>query len=104
MTSIRENLRRLFEPAKPIPPGTIITRRHQMIQTTTGCTCASKRMVTGLLIINAATVLHLNQTAAEYAYYLVQDLPEEQVVKNITSRYRISKEKALETTAIFLSG
>jgi organic radical activating enzyme len=49
----------------------------------------------GLLIINAATVLHLNQTAAEYAYYMVQDLPEEQVVKNITSRYRISKEKAL---------
>ena len=28
-----------------------------------------------VLIVNAATVLHLNQTAAEYAYYLVQNTP-----------------------------
>jgi MoaA/NifB/PqqE/SkfB family radical SAM enzyme len=41
-------------------------------------------------------VLHLNQTAAEYAYYLVQDLSEEQAVKNVVSRYRIKKDQALQ--------
>ncbi|MCU0373629.1 MAG: hypothetical protein MUE56_10360, partial [Ignavibacteria bacterium] len=35
---------------------------------------------TGILIINAQTTLHLNQTAAEFAYYLVKKLPEDQVV------------------------
>jgi hypothetical protein len=29
----------------------------------------------GLLIINASTVLHLNQTATEYAYHLIQQTP-----------------------------
>jgi len=48
----------------------------------------------GVLILNAATVLHLNHTAAEYAFYLVQNLPEDQVVKNVSSRYHVSPEDA----------
>ncbi|HZU86826.1 MAG TPA: radical SAM protein, partial [Anaerolineaceae bacterium] len=47
----------------------------------------------GLLILNASTVLHLNQTAAEYAYHLVQDTPEQEVVKTMTRRYRASAEE-----------
>jgi hypothetical protein len=95
MTSIRENIRRLFEPAKPIPPGTYHYMAPPEDPDDYRLHLRLEANGTGLLIINAATVLHLNQTAAEYAYYLVQNLPEEQVVKNITSRYRISKEKAL---------
>jgi organic radical activating enzyme len=95
MTSIRENLRRLFEPAKPIPPGTYHYQAPPDDPDDYRLHLRIEAKGNGLLIINAATVLHLNQTAAEYAYYMVQDLPEEQVVKNITSRYRISKEKAL---------
>jgi radical SAM protein with 4Fe4S-binding SPASM domain len=48
----------------------------------------------GVLIVNAATLLHLNHTAAEYAFYLVQNLPEDQVVKNVVSRYHVSSEDA----------
>jgi len=43
----------------------------------------------GLLVVNAATVLHLNQTAAEYARLLVQGLDEDAVVRAITDRYSI---------------
>ena len=95
MTSIRENIRRLFEPAKPIPPGTYHYQAPPEDPDDYRLHLRIEADGSGLLIVNAATVLHLNQTAAEYAYYLVQNLPDEQVVKNITSRYRISKEKAL---------
>jgi hypothetical protein len=50
----------------------------------------------GLLIVNASTVLQLNPTAAEYAYHLVQGNTPEQAAKEIASRYRVSKDLALQ--------
>jgi hypothetical protein len=94
MTSIRENIRRLFEPSKPLPPGTYHYQAPPDDPDDYRLHLRLEPDGTGLLIINASTVLHLNQTAAEYAYYLVQNLPEEQAVKNITFRYRISKDQA----------
>lgn len=51
---------------------------------------------TGLLIINAATVLHLNQTAAEYAYHIVQQTPFEEAVDSIQTRYNVSRPDILD--------
>ena len=48
----------------------------------------------GILIVNARTVLHLNQTAAEYAYHIVNCTPEAEVAKIIQRRYRISRQQA----------
>jgi organic radical activating enzyme len=50
----------------------------------------------GLLVINASTVLHLNQTAAEYAYHLVRQTPENEAVSDIRRRYNVKKEQALK--------
>ena len=50
----------------------------------------------GVLIVNAATVLHLNPTAAEYAYHFVQDTAPEQAARQIASRYRIKRDRALQ--------
>lgn len=44
---------------------------------------------TGVLIVNASTVLHLNQTAAEFAYHLIKQTPFETMVSEIKKRYRI---------------
>jgi organic radical activating enzyme len=44
----------------------------------------------GLLIINASTVLHLNQTATEYAYHLIQQTPQPKVIESIIKRYQIT--------------
>ncbi|HEU0291664.1 MAG TPA: radical SAM protein [Anaerolineales bacterium] len=50
----------------------------------------------GILIVNAATVLHLNPTAAEYAYHFIKGTVPEEAAKQISARYRVSKGIALE--------
>ena len=95
MTPIQDSLRRLFKPVDPIPAGTYHYiappddprnyRLHLRVE-------PGGR---GVLLVNAATVLHLNQTATEYAYYLIQNLPEDQVVNKINARYHVDKNTAL---------
>ncbi|HLC35932.1 MAG TPA: radical SAM protein [Anaerolineales bacterium] len=48
----------------------------------------------GLLIVNASTVLHLNQTAAEYAWHLVRGTEEGEVGQTVAARYRIAPKLA----------
>ncbi len=43
----------------------------------------------GLLVINAARVLHLNQTAAEYARLVLEEVPEPEALRSIRRRYRV---------------
>jgi len=50
----------------------------------------------GVLILNASTVLQLNSTAAEYAFHFVKSSAPEAAAKQIASRYRINKEIALK--------
>jgi organic radical activating enzyme len=56
---------------------------------------------TGLLVINASTVLHLNQTATELAYHFIQLTPPEQVSEQISKRYRVNKTRAAADYADF---
>jgi hypothetical protein len=48
----------------------------------------------GILIINARTVLHLNQTAVEYAYHIINRTPYSNAVRDIMRRYRVSRTEA----------
>jgi len=48
----------------------------------------------GLLVVNAATVLHLNQTATEYARLLIQGVHEEEAARTMARRYRVSRATA----------
>ena len=48
----------------------------------------------GVLIVNATNVLHLNPTAAEFAYHMIKGSPPEQAAKEIARRYRISRATA----------
>ncbi len=50
----------------------------------------------GIFIINGSTILHLNQSAAEYAYYLTQSLSLQEVAKRMTSRYNVNSQQAME--------
>ena len=49
----------------------------------------------GLLIINASTVLHLNQTAAEFAYYMIQQEADDNIISLVSKRYRAPKEQVM---------
>jgi MoaA/NifB/PqqE/SkfB family radical SAM enzyme len=56
----------------------------------------------GILIVNAATVLHLNPTAAEYAYHFIKGTVPEEAAKQISARYRVTKGMALEDYRDFI--
>ena len=49
---------------------------------------------TGILIINASSILHLNQTATELAYYLVKNINPDEAAIMISKRYDITIEQA----------
>jgi hypothetical protein len=48
----------------------------------------------GILIVNAATVLHLNASAAEFAFHMMKGTPAEEAAKQVAKRYRISSAEA----------
>ena len=50
----------------------------------------------GILILNGSTILHLNQTATEYAFYLIQNLVPNKVGHKMARRYHISPADAEE--------
>ena len=95
MTSIRESIRRLFITVEPLPPGTYHYQAPASDPENYRLHLRLEPDGTGILIVNAHTVLHLNQTAAECAFYLVQNLPEDQAAANLARRYRVSKRQAL---------
>lgn len=93
MTSIRESIKRWITPSKPLQPGIYHYqappddprnfRLHLRIDSDSSA----------LLIVNASTILHLNQTAAEYAYHLVEQTPREAAIREIASRYHVNQSK-----------
>jgi len=96
MSNIIESVRRLLTPVKPLsagiyhyqaPPEAPVPYRLHLRLEPDG---------TGILIVNASTILHLNQTAAEFAYHLVRQTPEEQIAREISGRYRVGREQALQ--------
>ncbi len=46
---------------------------------------------TGILIVNASTVIHLNQTATEYIFHWIDSSSKEKVISTVSARYRIDK-------------
>lgn len=71
---------RIFEPQKAAP-----FRLHLRIEPDGS----------GVLIVNAATVVHLNATAAEHVYYLIQGMSAEEAAREISTRYRVTRARAL---------
>jgi organic radical activating enzyme len=102
MTSIQESIKRWFSPVKPLSPGIYHFQAPPHDPRNYRLHLRLEKDGTGVLIINASTVLHLNQTAAEYAYHLVLGKSEEEVAGAISSRYRISFDQARQDFADFL--
>ena len=50
----------------------------------------------GVMVINGNSVLHLNNTASAFAYFFMQGLSREQVLKKIQRMYRVKADKAKE--------
>ena len=93
MTSVRESIRRLFTPVQPLPPGNYHYQAPQEDPRNYRLHLRLEPDGNGILIVNAATVLHLNRTAAEYAFHLVQNHPTEHAVRSVASRYRVNEKQ-----------
>ncbi len=93
----------LFNEVEPIPVGVY---RYQAAQDATLPYKLHLRVETdgtGILIINASTVLHLNRTAVEYAYYFIDGRKEEDIPPLIAARYDVSVGQAKRDMEGFLS-
>ena len=102
MTSIRESIRQRFAPITPIEAGVYHYQAPQDDPRNYRLHLRIEKNGEGVMIVNASTVLHLNQTAAEYAFYLVQGMSEEDAGNAVASRYRVSFEQALQDYSDFL--
>ncbi len=96
MSSIIETVRHLFTPVKPLPAGIFHYQAPPDAPVPYRLHLRLEPDGTGLLIVNASTILHLNQTAAEFAYHLINRTPEDQLAREISGRYRVSRQHALE--------
>ena len=54
-----------------------------------------------ILIINAATVLHLNQTATEIAFYVSKQMSNDEIASELQKRYQVSYETATQDVENF---
>jgi hypothetical protein len=55
----------------------------------------------GLLVVNASTILHLNPSAAEYAMHMMKGTSPDEVAKTIAKRYNVGKDAALKDYSDF---
>lgn len=102
MNSIRNLLARWFDPAAHLPAGMYAYKTPPGAARKYRLHLRLEPDGRGLLLVNAATVLHLNPTAAEYAYYLVHSTPAEQAAQQVAGRYKVTPEQAGHDYAEFV--
>jgi len=94
MSTLLKSFRRFIGPAKPIPSGSYHYQAPPDDPRNYRLHLRIEADGSGVLIINASTILHLNQSAAEYAYFLVKNMTPEQAADEMTARYDVSKDQA----------
>src|SRR4030067_2529231 len=95
MSNLRESIKRLFIPVMLLPPGIFHFQAPPDAPLPYRLHLRMEPDGRGMLIVNASTILHLNQTASEFAYHLVRQTPENQMLHEITGRYRVKRSQAL---------
>ncbi len=94
MNSINHFIERFFPSARPLPSGVYHYQAPTDAPKPYRLHLRIENDGQGILILNASTVLHLNHTATEFAYYLVQQTPEEEAIRQVVKRYNVSTEEA----------
>jgi hypothetical protein len=96
MERIQHFIQRFFPPAQPLPAGIYQYQAPNESPSNLRLHLRIEPDGEGVLIVNASTVLRLNQTAAELAYHLIQQTPEDEIGKQLAARYHIDPETALK--------
>jgi organic radical activating enzyme len=88
--------RRLFTQTQPVQPGIYTYQSPPQDVRNYKLHLRVEEDGSGVMIVNASTVLHLNQTATEYAYAFIQNQPADQVARQMSRRYHVESSKAEE--------
>jgi organic radical activating enzyme len=102
MAALIKKIRNRFQPVAPLPAG---MHHYQSPADAPAPYRLHLRLEpdgSGILILNASTVLHLNPTAAECAYLWVKDSTPEQAARMISARYRVAPKQALHDYLDFI--
>ncbi len=94
--NILNRISELFTKVQPLPEGTHHLQAAPEREKPYRLHLRLLKDGTGILIVNAATVLHLNPNAAECAYHFIKGSSPNEAAKQIAARYRVSKDAALK--------
>ena len=96
MKYLNQLITKLYPPQKPIPAGVYHFQSPPSAQIPYRLHLRIEKDGTGILILNASTVLHLNETAAEYAYHIIQQTPTQEVIRSMRKRYNTTKDQIIQ--------
>ena len=85
---------RLFTKVTPLPEGTHTVQAMQD-EKPYRLHLRLHKDGSGILVLNASTVLHLSPSAAEYAFHFIKGTEPAEAAKQIAARYRVDKKTAL---------
>ena len=94
--NILNRISELFTKVQPLPEGTHHLQAAPEREKPYRLHLRLLKDGTGILIVNASTVLHLNPNAAECAYHFIKGSSPDEAAKQIAARYRVSKDAALK--------
>ena len=92
-------LSKIFPPKEPLPPGLYPYQTPPDAEVPYRLHLRIDAGGKGMLIVNASTVLHLNETATEFAYHLIKQTPEDVIAQSVSKRYDVPREQARQDFA-----
>ncbi len=99
--SIFDSILDFFTPAKPLPASVLHYQSPEDDEIPYRLHLRMHGDGNSLLVVNAATILHLNPTATEYAYHLIKGTNDDDAAMQVSKRYHVKKEQALEDFQTF---
>jgi organic radical activating enzyme len=91
MKFLNDLLEKLYPPVKPLQPGLYSYRPEKDDDFPFSMHLRIETPEHAILILHAKTVLHLNQTAAEFLYDFIMHMSRDETIKALSKRYDISK-------------
>jgi hypothetical protein len=92
MPNLIESIKDLFAQKEPLPAGMYTYQTPPEAEKQHRLHLRVESDGSGLLVIDASTVLHLNQTAVEFAYHYIEHTDTELAIQEISQRYRMDRE------------
>ena len=92
--TIIDRVKSWFEAPHPLEPGIYSYQTPPDAQVQYRMHLRVEKDRHGVLLINAARMLHLNQTATEYAKLILEEKTADEAAREIAQRYKVSRETA----------